>query len=101
MTHGMTVTYVVKHGRKIYLYRDYFIRPDSVMIVFQKIGIINMTKEPDVIEDWINRVQTEGRNLSKWEENFMESIQERFERTRFITDRQEEILERIYTETVP
>lgn len=60
-----------------------------------------MTKDPEVIESWINLVQEEGRDLSKWEQDFMESIQERFERTKFITDKQEEILERIYSEKTP
>lgn len=60
-----------------------------------------MTKEPEVIENWINTVQEEGRNLSKWEQDFMESIQDQWERRKFITDRQEEILERIYSEKTP
>lgn len=60
-----------------------------------------MTQDPEVIEHWITTVQEEGRGLSKWEQDFMESIQERFETSRFITDRQEEILERIYSEKTP
>lgn len=57
-----------------------------------------MTKDPQVIEDWINQVNEEGKNLSKWELSFMESITDQFERKRWLSDRQEEILERIYAE---
>lgn len=57
-----------------------------------------MTKDPKIIEDWIILVNDEGRNLSKWELGFMESITEQFEKTNSISDRQEEILERIYSE---
>jgi hypothetical protein len=60
-----------------------------------------MTKDPEVIERWITLVNEEGRGLNKWEQDFMESITDRFERSRFITDRQEEILERIYSEKTP
>lgn len=37
-------------------------------------------------------------DLTKWEQSFMESITDQFERKRFLTDKQEEILERIYSE---
>lgn len=52
----------------------------------------------DVINHWIETVNTEARNLSKWEQDFMDSITEQFSRKGFISDRQEEILERIYAE---
>jgi len=57
-----------------------------------------MTKDIQIIEDWINQVNDEGRNLSKWELDFMESITDQFERKNWISDKQEEILERIYSE---
>lgn len=60
-----------------------------------------MIKDPETIEYWINKVQNEGRDLTPWEQEFMESIHDRFERTHTLTDRQEEILERIYSEKTP
>lgn len=57
-----------------------------------------MTKDPQVIEDWINHVNERGVNLTKWEKDFMESITEQFANRRSLSDKQEEILERIYAE---
>lgn len=56
-----------------------------------------MTKPKAVIQSWIELVNTEGRGLSKWEQDFMDSITEQFEERGAISDRQEEILERIYS----
>lgn len=60
-----------------------------------------MTKPKEVIREWIELVNTEGRNLSKWEQDFMDSIIEQSEERGSISDRQEEILERIYSEKTP
>lgn len=54
-----------------------------------------------VIEDWIERVITEGRNLSDWEHKFIDSISEQWDEKAWLSARQEEILERIYVEKVP
>lgn len=43
----------------------------------------------------IERVNDEGQNLSKWEQEFMESISDQFERFGSISPRQREILEQI------
>ena len=57
-----------------------------------------MTQKPEVIEHWINTINEEGRNLSKWELSFMESITDQFSRSNTVSDKQEEILERIYAD---
>ena len=57
-----------------------------------------MTKDKAVIQDWIDYVNNNGVNLSKWELDFMESITEFFQERSWISDKQEEILERIYAE---
>jgi hypothetical protein len=57
-----------------------------------------MTKPKEVIREWIELVNDEGRGLTKWEEDFMDSLTEQFEERGSISDRQEEILERIYAE---
>jgi hypothetical protein len=57
--------------------------------------------EPDVIADWIRRVNEEGSNLSDYETDFMYSLTDQWDRARRISDRQLMVLERIYTEKVP
>lgn len=57
-----------------------------------------MTKSKEVIREWIKLVNDEGHDLTKWEEDFMESITEQFDERGSISDREEEILERIYSE---
>lgn len=60
-----------------------------------------MTHDKAVIEDWISTVESEGRGLTDWEQHFIESIREQFEQRGTISDKQEEILERIYAEKTP
>lgn len=59
-----------------------------------------MTKTAEIIQDWIDRVNDEGLNLSEWERDFMISLTDQWVRRRDISNKQEEILERIYTERV-
>ena len=49
----------------------------------------------------IDEVNMHGVNLTKWEKDFMESITEQFAGRKSISDKQEEILERIYAEKTP
>lgn len=60
-----------------------------------------MTKSKEVIQQWIDTILNEGINLSKWEEEFVGSVAEQFERRGSISDKQEDILERIYVEKTP
>lgn len=60
-----------------------------------------MTKEPELILLWIHHVNDFGRSLTKWELDFMESITDQFAQFGRISDKQEEILERIYSEKTP
>jgi repressor of nif and glnA expression len=64
----------------------------------QKRRLKSMKQKLEVIADWIERINTEGRKLTEWELEFMESIAEQFDRIGSLSDRQEEILERIYAE---
>lgn len=60
-----------------------------------------MIQKPEVIKHWIDSINNDGINLSKWEKDFMEFITEQFELRNSISDKQEEIVERIYTDKVP
>ena len=57
-----------------------------------------MTKQPATIQHWLDTIDTEGHRLTKWETDFVDSIHEQWDERGSITDRQEEILERIYSE---
>jgi hypothetical protein len=60
-----------------------------------------MNHEAKVVAGWIESVNSKGRGLTKWEFSFMESITDQFERSGSLSDRQEEILERIYADKTP
>jgi hypothetical protein len=62
------------------------------------VGVYAMTRPKEVIEDWINQVNEKGLDLTKWEEDFMEFLTEQFKNRGSVSDKQEEILERIYTD---
>jgi hypothetical protein len=55
----------------------------------------------DTIEEWISRVNEEGRGLNSWERNFMESVTEQFDRRRWLSEGQIDRLETIYIQKVP
>jgi hypothetical protein len=57
-----------------------------------------MRNQVEDIRHWIETVNTEARGLTKWEEDFMASVTEQFQERGWISDRQEEIVERIYAE---
>ena len=58
-----------------------------------------MTEDKKTVAEWIRMVNEESsKPLTKWEESFMESITDQFERTGSLSERQLEILERIYAE---
>ena len=60
-----------------------------------------MTQSKAVIQDWLQQIEDFGRGLTKWEKDFVESISEQLDSSGSISDRQEEILERIYAEKTP
>ena len=65
-------------------------------------GNQSTTAEPRPLRADSGKERTEPRrNLSKWEEGFMDSITEQLEWRGSISDRKEEILERIYVEKTP
>lgn len=49
-------------------------------------------------EHWVDIIQCKGRGLTKWEEDFIESLAEQIQVRASISEKQEEILERIYAE---
>jgi uncharacterized membrane-anchored protein len=57
------------------------------------------SKSKDVLEYWITSSLEEG-DLTKWETNFLESIDDQLSRSGKLSERQQEILEKIYVEKV-
>lgn len=57
-----------------------------------------MKQPKEVIKHWIDTVKAEGRNLTKWETDFIESLADQFDARGSVSEKQQEILERIYAE---
>lgn len=51
-----------------------------------------------VIEQMLQALETPSKTLTKWEENFLESIADQFKTRHSLSERQFEILDRIYSE---
>ena len=57
-----------------------------------------MRQSKETIGRWLLAIEESGRDLTKWEGSFIESIADQFASTKSISDYQEEILEQIYAE---
>lgn len=57
--------------------------------------------EPKDWDQWIAAIEATGTNLTAWEEDFVEDIIVRREADRTLSDKQAEILERIYAQRTP
>jgi len=55
-----------------------------------------VTKE--LIQHMLTALETPNKELTKWEENFLGSLEEQFKAKGTLSDKQTEILDRIYTE---
>lgn len=55
-------------------------------------------KTPAIIEHFLEALESPCRDLTKWEQDFIESVGNQFAERRTLSDRQFEILERIYAE---
>ena len=56
-------------------------------------------KPKEVLSDWIETIETEASDeLNEWESKFVESVSSQLNRYGKLSQRQEEILERIYAE---
>jgi hypothetical protein len=60
-----------------------------------------MKNSKETIDYYFEALEIQVKNLSKWEEDFIDSIKEQWQDRRSLSERQEEILERIYSERTP
>ena len=58
-------------------------------------------QETDEHKRWVECIKTEGCRLTPWEEQFVSDIGDRLDSGYTLSDRQVEILERIYAEKTP
>jgi hypothetical protein len=49
-------------------------------------------------EHMLKELESPSRDLTTWEENFLESVADQYSRSRQLSERQFDILERIYAE---
>lgn len=59
---------------------------------------MNIQEKHKLWTHYIDALHTEAVGLTKWEENFVESVAEQLTTKGSLSPRQEEILERIYAE---
>ena len=59
-----------------------------------------MKNKAELIDHMITTTNDEGKDLTAWELGFMESITEQWISKGFLSDRQSEILEKIYAEKI-
>jgi hypothetical protein len=55
----------------------------------------------EVIQQMLHALESPHKDLTEWEENFLESIAKQFDRSGSLSDKQFEILDRIYAEKTP
>lgn len=55
----------------------------------------------DVVRSWLDLCNEHVDRLTKWEQDFIASLTEQFDAGRTLTERQLEILERIYAAKTP
>ena len=55
-------------------------------------------EKQNLVKHMLGELETPKRELTKWEDDFIGSITEQFERQGSLSERQVEILERIYAE---
>lgn len=59
------------------------------------------TDQQQRIQHMLSALETPHKNLTPWEISFLESITDQFSRKGSLSDRQVEILDRIYSEKTP
>ena len=52
-------------------------------------------------DGWIEAIRTDGMNLTSWEQDFVDLVEDQRAEGRRLSERQAEILERIYCERTP
>ena len=57
-----------------------------------------MNHDKLILENWIDVIKTEGQGLTKWEIDFIDNVEFQLTSHGYLTERQEEILERVYSE---
>lgn len=59
---------------------------------------MNQSERKKQISHYIGEITSPNKPLTKWEESFLESVSDQFDRTDDLSDKQIAVLERIYKE---
>ena len=57
-----------------------------------------MRQPKEVLQQWVEAIQAEGRGVTEWEGKFVQSCAEVLDEGRGLSEKQEEILERVYAQ---
>lgn len=60
-----------------------------------------MKYPPDIIQRWLDELEANPEKLTPWEVDFVESVIIQFKFKKDLTEKQENVLERIYAEKTP
>jgi len=60
-----------------------------------------MEKDPEIHKLWVKRCLEDGKGITAWEDNFLTSLETQLERGKSLSEKQVEVLERIYAEKTP
>ena len=61
-----------------------------------------MKRQPsEVLRQWAEAIQDHGRGLTTWEMEFVGDVADRLDRDLPLSEKQEEVLERIYADRTP
>lgn len=60
-----------------------------------------MTQSRETLLSWMDAIEESGHGLTKWECDFVESLRDQIVEGGTLSERQIEILERIYAEKTP
>jgi hypothetical protein len=59
------------------------------------------TLDPDRIGEVLEACEDNADRLTSWERNFLDSVSEQWEGRHWLSERQREILEKLYVEKIP
>jgi hypothetical protein len=76
-------------------------RPTSASLAVAQEGGSVSRQMINTLKNWAYQILENGRGISKWEQQFVESVVEQLEEGGGLSERQEEILDQIRTRRVP
>jgi hypothetical protein len=60
-----------------------------------------MEKNPEIHKMWVKRCLEDGKGITSWEDSFLTSLETQLEKGKELSEKQIDILERIYSDKTP